>query len=398
VVIPTTQGPSIIQRITAEDPAVRSVICLNGSSKVLPISRDYDAFVKEPTGIVERAVRHGAFRIDVDRPIDEGDSWQLAVFIAHLLKGAGRLAEGDEPADRVLWATGTVDRYLNVGPVEKVKDKLDASAEYLGALTAPFLAAVPTRAKESFRDPSLLPVANADELWAQLAPDAGLTSAKLVTGARAFRKKMRRRVMGWIALAIAAVILLSEIIGYDPESAQQRREARQATVAAVTGGTPEAAEVTAPSSEMTTPEPKAPEIVPAGPVFDPTAVLVSVETGPASILVRARNDGEIAAFVLLIGRVDGAFREYAGDGAKFTKRASAMVAPGENLSLTVDGPSWVRRSLTGLAVAIVAESEPADLSALDQALSSDEMQTAARALATDAVAVTVTTENLDPLP
>ena len=75
-----------------------------------------------------------------------------------------------------------------------------------------------------------------------------------------------------------------------------------------------------------------------------------------------------------------------------------MVAPGENLSLTVDGPSWVRRSLTGLAVAIVAESEPEDLSALDPALSSDEMQTAARALATDSVAVTVITENLDPLP
>lgn len=363
------------------------MICLNGSSKALPISRDYDAFLREPTGVVERAVRYGAFRMDVDRPIDEGDSWQLAVFIAHLLKAAGRLAEGDEPADRVLWATGTVDRYLSVGPVEKVKDKLDASAEYLGALTAPFLAAVPTRAKETFRDPSLLPVANADELWAQLAPDAGLTSAKLVTGARDFRKKMRRRVMGWIALAIAALILLAEIVGYDPESAQLRREARQATVSALTGETSQA-----PENGV-----NALDSVPADPVFDPAQVLVSVEPGPASITLRARNDGGMPGFVLLIGRVDGAFREYADDPARYTDRASAMVAPGAALSLTVEGPSWVRRSLTGLAVALVAASEPKDLSALAPGLSSAELQAAARALATDAVAVTVRSENLDPV-
>lgn len=376
------------------------MICLNGSSKALAISRDYDAFVKEPTGIVERAVHHGSFRMDVDRPIDEGDSWQLAVFIAHLLKGAGRLAEGDDPADRVLWATGTVDRYLNVGPVEKVKDKLDASAEYLGDLTAPFLAAVPTRAKETFRDPSLLPVANADELWAQLAPDAGLTSAKLVTGARDFRKKMRRRVMGWIAIAIAAAIVLSEVLGYDPESAQQRRDDRKAAVEAVTGERPAETSTGQPEANTSATEPKAPEIVTPVPVFDPAAVLITTEAGPAStpasIKVTARNDGAVSAYVLLIGRVDGTFREYADDAAKYTQRGSKMVAPGESFSLTVQGPSWVRRSLTGLAVAIVAEAEPSGLAALASTMPSDQLKSEANRFAGDDAAVTVLSVDLDP--
>ena len=85
VVVATTEGPSTVLRVTAEDPAVRSVVCLGRSATALPISRAYDAFVRAPTGIVERAVGHRAFRLDVSAPIDDGDSWQLGLYLAHRL-------------------------------------------------------------------------------------------------------------------------------------------------------------------------------------------------------------------------------------------------------------------------------------------------------------------------
>ncbi len=49
----TTDGPVEVQRITAEDPSVKSVICLDGRAVSLPISPDYEAFVRTPTGVVE---------------------------------------------------------------------------------------------------------------------------------------------------------------------------------------------------------------------------------------------------------------------------------------------------------------------------------------------------------
>ena len=75
VYIATTDGPVEIQRITREDPEVRSVVCLDGTAKALPISRAYDSFIKEPTGVVQRSFNHPAFRMDVDKPITDGNSW-----------------------------------------------------------------------------------------------------------------------------------------------------------------------------------------------------------------------------------------------------------------------------------------------------------------------------------
>lgn len=128
VVVATTEGPSTVLRVTAEDPSLRSVVCLGRSTTTLPISRAYDAFVRSPSGIVERAVGHRAFRVDVSAPIDDGDSWQLGLYLAHLLKAAGRLAEDGSPAGLVLWASGRVDGDLAVHPVERLEEKLRRSA------------------------------------------------------------------------------------------------------------------------------------------------------------------------------------------------------------------------------------------------------------------------------
>lgn len=128
VSIATTDGPSRIQRITAEDPEVRSVVCLDGKAIALPISADYDAFVRDPTGIIQACFGHGAFRIDVSRHITGGMSWQLAVFAAHGLAEANRLAGTDDDATR-LWASGEVDCDLKISAVADITLKLNTSRE-----------------------------------------------------------------------------------------------------------------------------------------------------------------------------------------------------------------------------------------------------------------------------
>ncbi|HAU28608.1 MAG TPA: hypothetical protein DCW68_00640 [Rhodospirillaceae bacterium] len=130
VVVATTEGPSEILRLTPEDPDVRSVACLGGKAIPLPISKAYDAFVREPTGVIARAFGHEAFRLDVSAPIDDGLSWQLPVFAAHALLAAQRLAMPGKAGDHVLWLTGEVDRDLRVLPVAHCLAKLDRSRTF----------------------------------------------------------------------------------------------------------------------------------------------------------------------------------------------------------------------------------------------------------------------------
>ncbi len=136
----TTEGPVAIQRISEEDAAVQSVMCLDGLAQILPVSPAYDAFVRRPVGVIERMTGHGAYRMDVAARIDEGRSWQLAAYIAH----AARLKPGGE--DIAIYATGEVDSELAVRPVEHVRLKLDALTHHLseqGATTEKAIILVP---------------------------------------------------------------------------------------------------------------------------------------------------------------------------------------------------------------------------------------------------------------
>lgn len=136
VYIATTQGPVAVQRLSQEDPALRSVICLNGTAETLPISRAYDNFVKEPTGVVQRHYDHPTFRMDVAAPITDGNSWQLGTFIAHALAAEDLLAAPDDSVDTVLWLSGEVDRDLNVRPVDHIEEKLKQSQDFFDQMRA----------------------------------------------------------------------------------------------------------------------------------------------------------------------------------------------------------------------------------------------------------------------
>jgi len=134
VFILTTDGPVEVQRITAEDPGVKSVICLDGKAVALPVSPAYEAFVRSPTGVIESCFGHPAYRLDVSGRISEGLSWQFGVFLAHALNNTGRL--GGEGADVAVLTTGEVDHDLNVLPVEAVSEKLMLAEPLVNELVA----------------------------------------------------------------------------------------------------------------------------------------------------------------------------------------------------------------------------------------------------------------------
>lgn len=134
VYIATTAGPVRIDRLVLE-PAPQSVVCLNRSSEVLPISADYDDFVRPGSGVIMREFGPfggNAFRMDLaGGSISGGKSWQLPVFIAHAVDTAAdcELVPEGEDADEIIWATGLVDYDLNVGAVNHIPEKLAASTE-----------------------------------------------------------------------------------------------------------------------------------------------------------------------------------------------------------------------------------------------------------------------------
>ena len=130
VVIGTTEGPSEVLRIAVEAPEVRSVMCLGMSTEALAISPDYDAFVRRPTGVVERELGHPSYRVDVSARIDNGNSWQLGLYLAHRLMAAGRLAAPKDSPDHWIWVTGTLDTDLIIGPVSEVARKLERSSAW----------------------------------------------------------------------------------------------------------------------------------------------------------------------------------------------------------------------------------------------------------------------------
>src|SRR5215470_13343693 len=107
VLIATTNGPVEVLLLTEEDAAVgRCVACIGGTTETADIAAAYHAFVVRPTGVIESRFGHSCWRLDVSGRIDAGASWQLGILAAHALYAAGRLAEENDQAEGVLWATG----------------------------------------------------------------------------------------------------------------------------------------------------------------------------------------------------------------------------------------------------------------------------------------------------
>jgi len=132
VYIATTAGPVRIERITVESVPWSEVFVGRGYKPLEHISSDYDKFVRIG-GPIDRAfvdvnkTDDGSYRMDISGQIDAGNSWELAVLIAHGLNISSRLADIDDTPDEVIFLTGKVDTDLNISSVGHIFEKLKAA-------------------------------------------------------------------------------------------------------------------------------------------------------------------------------------------------------------------------------------------------------------------------------
>jgi hypothetical protein len=220
VLIATTNGPVDIQLLTEEDAAIgRSVACIGGTTETADIASAYHAFVVRPTGVIEGRFGHSCYRMDVSARIDAGSSWQLGVLAAHALLAAGRLAQENDIADGILWATGSVRPVdLTVGAVSHVPEKLANSFDRLKQeLNAqrPVLLAIPggnepevsASARQEISDigAELVVVSHAQALLDVLGmklPGAASKASALAVPQQAVSAKPRRRMYAWATASV----------------------------------------------------------------------------------------------------------------------------------------------------------------------------------------------------
>jgi hypothetical protein len=87
IFVATNKGLVAIQNITdLQDSTLQSVITINGSTDLATISPAYHRFVQKSTGLIQSEFGGESFRANISRNIDQGMSWQLPFYLAHLVK------------------------------------------------------------------------------------------------------------------------------------------------------------------------------------------------------------------------------------------------------------------------------------------------------------------------
>ena len=232
VFVATTAGPARVERITRER-APQSMVCLNRSSTVLPISGSYDSFVRPGSGVVERVFgpfEPGAFRLDVSAPIESGESWQLGFFLAHAVCATSEaVLAAPEEADAIVWLTGHVDCDLAVGPVGHLAEKLHASRDAIAAWRAaekPVMLFAPSGANHDVcAGVEVVPVRTVTEVLAALglrAWDVPAAGRNMLPAHPAMVKRAPARLLagGFVLSAAVAVALTQWPIGVTPPSSE----------------------------------------------------------------------------------------------------------------------------------------------------------------------------------
>ncbi|MCZ6772840.1 MAG: DUF4384 domain-containing protein [Proteobacteria bacterium] len=130
VYILTTGAPVRIETIHARRRPPRSEITVGQDyTQRLPATKDYDLFVSNagPVGQAFGSFGEDCYRLQVEAAFDDGNSWELACFLAHALTQHGRFAAAGTAVDEIVLASGRVDLAFDVGAVEHLKLKLDAA-------------------------------------------------------------------------------------------------------------------------------------------------------------------------------------------------------------------------------------------------------------------------------
>jgi len=134
IFVATTQGLVAIQNITAIDDAdISSIVSVNGTSTTANISSAYHNFVKNGAGIIQQDFGACSYRINVAQRIDQGNSWQLAFYLAHAAQNREVLGNGQvNPGDQVICATGEVNTTSReIHRVEEVDLKQSLATEQI---------------------------------------------------------------------------------------------------------------------------------------------------------------------------------------------------------------------------------------------------------------------------
>jgi len=147
VIIPTTQGPASVLRLTALAQAPRSVLRTQDDYRPLPPSSRYHAFIQPGGALAERiGLGNGQFELRLGAAVETGRSWELPVALAHWLDVQGHQLDHDR-AELVIWATGALDNDLRVLAQDyHLATKLDRSQDLLNTWldrAVPVLALVP---------------------------------------------------------------------------------------------------------------------------------------------------------------------------------------------------------------------------------------------------------------
>lgn len=231
IYIGTPSGPVQVERIWREEGIAESMVCLKRTTEIVPIGAGYDAFVKRPSGIIEREFgpfEAGAFRLELAASINQGKSWQLAVFAAHALARDGLLAGPDEAFERALWLTGQVDNDLKVGGVTQVPEKIHAALDELDALAKAgkqVVIYVPEENAQALAGASLPPAIEAhavttaanilDAIGTSSPPHAAATQTAGVdrsTAPAVDRHRHKRAALGFVFLILGAAVVAAGVI------------------------------------------------------------------------------------------------------------------------------------------------------------------------------------------
>ena len=132
VIIPTTDGPAPILKLTPLAQAPRSVLRTQDDYRPLPPSARYHAFVQPGGPLAERiGLGTGQFELRLGAPVETGRSWELPVALAHWLQVGGHSLDPERP-ELVIWATGALDNDLRILPQSyHLPTKLERSAALL---------------------------------------------------------------------------------------------------------------------------------------------------------------------------------------------------------------------------------------------------------------------------
>jgi hypothetical protein len=111
VFIATTEGlVPIVQVKPRVGQTAVSLATIGGTSKVASIISGYRDFVSKVSSPLPGYFPERAYHLVLGKNIDQGESWQLGVAIAHLLQQQSRLGNGEVAyADQVIIATGEID-------------------------------------------------------------------------------------------------------------------------------------------------------------------------------------------------------------------------------------------------------------------------------------------------